>query len=166
MPAWKGEHWISLPGWIGFGSSQRRRPYLPDMSMRSEHEDPATGWVLYDGACGICSRWVPRWAPVLVQLGLRVAPLQSSWVEERTGLSQGVLLEQLRLLHNDGTLTSGADVYRYVMRRIWWLYPLYLFSVTPGLRRAFDWGYRTFAQHRVRISATCGLPQPGRRTHG
>jgi hypothetical protein len=73
-------------------------------------------------------------------------------------MAPDVLLTDLRLLHRDGSLTSGADVYRYVMRRIWWAYPLYLLSVTPGLRKAFDWGYRTFAQHRMRISASCGVP--------
>jgi predicted DCC family thiol-disulfide oxidoreductase YuxK len=128
------------------------------MAIRPASGRPVQGWVLYDEACGICSRWVPRWRAPLARLGIEVAPLQSSWVEERTGLPQNVLLKDLRLLHDDGRLTSGADVYRYIMRRIWWTYPLYLLSVTPGLRRAFDWAYRTFAQHRMRISASCGLP--------
>jgi predicted DCC family thiol-disulfide oxidoreductase YuxK len=78
---------------------------------------------------------------------------------ERTGLGQDVLLRDIRLLHRDGRIISGSDVYRYVMRRTWWTYPLYLLSVTPGLRSAFDWGYRTFARHRIRISAQCRVPQ-------
>lgn len=120
---------------------------------------PANGWILYDGACGVCSHWVPKCGAILARMGLAVAPLQSSWVEERTGLAPDALLTDLRLLHSDGSITAGADVYRYVMRRIWWAYPLYLLSVTPGLRSAFDWGYRTFAQHRMGISASCGVPQ-------
>ncbi len=43
------------------------------------------------------------------------------------------------------------------MRRIWWAYPLYLLSVAPLLRQAFDWGYRTFAENRYRISGACRL---------
>jgi predicted DCC family thiol-disulfide oxidoreductase YuxK len=129
------------------------------MSRRSGVGQPANGWVLYDGACGVCSHWVPKWGGILARLGLAVAPLQSSWVEERTGLSRDVLLTDLRLLHSDGSMISGADVYRYVLRRIWWGYPLYLFSVMPGLRGVFDWAYRTFAQHRMRISASCSVPQ-------
>ena len=126
------------------------------------------GWVLYDGACGICSRWVPSWEPTLNRLGLAIAPLQSPWVKERTGLTQEELLSDIRLLRPDGALLTGADVYRYVMRRIWWTYPLYLLSEIPGLRGLFDWAYRKFAQHRMRISDTCGLPptqptQPGRK---
>jgi predicted DCC family thiol-disulfide oxidoreductase YuxK len=129
------------------------------MSRQSAVDQPANGWVLYDGACGVCSHWVPKWGGILARLGLAVAPLQSSWVEERTGLSRDVLLTDLRLLHSDGSMISGADVYRYVLRRIWWGYPLYLFSVMPGLRGIFDWAYRTFAQHRMRISASCSVPQ-------
>lgn len=119
---------------------------------------PRTGWVLYDADCGVCSRWVPAWAPWLERSGLTIAPLQSSWVPDRTGLTPGDLLSDIRLLELDGTLYSGADVYRYLMRRIWWGYPLYLLSRTPGFRQLFNWAYRTFARHRMRISASCSLP--------
>jgi predicted DCC family thiol-disulfide oxidoreductase YuxK len=115
------------------------------------------GWVLFDGSCGICSRLVSRWKPTLSRLGLEIEPLQSPWVQKRIGLTPGELLTDIRLLRPDGQLISGADVYRYVMRRIWWTYPLYLISRMPGLNRLFDWGYRTFAQHRTRISATCRI---------
>jgi predicted DCC family thiol-disulfide oxidoreductase YuxK len=121
--------------------------------------EPANGWVLYDGACGVCSYWVPKCEALLSRLGLGVAPLQSAWVEQRTGLVPEVLLTDIRLLQSDGSILSGAEVYRYVMRKIWWTYPLYLLSVIPGLRGAFDWVYRTFAQHRMGISASCGIPK-------
>src|SRR5688572_16923122 len=99
---------------------------------------PREGWVLYDAACGICSRWVPSWGPTLQRLGLGVAPLQSPWVEDRTGLAAAELLSDLRLLRPDGRLISGAEVYRFIMRRLWWAYPLYLLSEVPGLRSLFD----------------------------
>ena len=118
------------------------------------------GWVLYDASCGICARWVPFWAPTLRRLGLATAPLQAPGVLERTGLTPPELLEDLRLLHADGRMTSGADVYRFVLRRRWWAYPLYLLSVTAGGRQLFDWGYRTFARHRRAVSAACGLGPP------
>jgi predicted DCC family thiol-disulfide oxidoreductase YuxK len=116
------------------------------------------GWVLYDGDCGVCSRLAASWGPTLRGLGLAVAPLQSPGVQEQTGLADDELLTDLRLLRPDGQLISGADVYRFVMRRLWWAYPLYLLSRVPGFRRLFDRGYRSFARHRMRISSTCGLP--------
>jgi hypothetical protein len=56
--------------------------------------------------------------------------------------------------------TSGADVYRYVMRRRWWAYPFYLIAMAPGGRQIFDWGYRTFARHRIKLSDVCGFQPP------
>ena len=125
---------------------------------RSAGEPPA-GWVLYDGDCGVCSRWVSSWGPTLQRRGLAIAPLQSAWVQDRTGLSPADLLSDIRLLQPSGQLLSGAEVYRYMMRRIWWTYPLYLLSKVPGLSQLFEWAYRTFARHRMRISAGCDLPR-------
>jgi predicted DCC family thiol-disulfide oxidoreductase YuxK len=119
------------------------------------------GWVLYDDSCGFCRRWVPSWAKTLRRRGFDIAPLQSEWVVERLNVPPGDLLFDLRLLLADGRQVRGADVYRHVMRRIWWAYPLYLLSVAPLLRLVFDWGYRTFADNRHRVSRACGLAGPG-----
>jgi predicted DCC family thiol-disulfide oxidoreductase YuxK len=130
----------------------------PDLARSEPSLEPSAGWVLYDADCGICTRWVRAWRPTLERYGLAIAPLQSSWVPERTGLSQSEILSDILLLEPNGELHSGPDVYRHLMRRIWWIYPLYLLSITPLLRLAFDWAYRTFASHRMRISGSCGLP--------
>ena len=115
------------------------------------------GWILYDGSCGFCRRWVPFWERPLRRRGFDIAPLQSVWVREKLALSEDELLRDLRLLLADGRQVVGADVYRYAARRIWWAWPVYLFSVTPGLRKLFDWGYRRFALYRFRVSSACGI---------
>ena len=119
---------------------------------------PPAGWVLYDDACGFCRRWVPYWGETLNKRGFSIAPLQSAWVQERLNAPADELLDDLRLLLPDGRQVRGADVYRYLMRRISWAYPLYLLSVTPLLSRAFDRAYRNFAVNRYRFSRACGLP--------
>lgn len=121
------------------------------------------GWVLYDAGCGVCARWVPFWAPTLARLGLAIAPLQEPWVAARLGLPPSALLNDLRLLLDDGTQLVGADVYRHVMRRLWWAYPLYALATAPGGRRAFDAAYRAFADRRHLLSHTCGLDPTTRR---
>ena len=118
------------------------------------------GWVLYDGACGVCARWVPYWAPTLARLGLDVASLQEPWVRDRLPLASDALLSDIRLLLDDGTHVAGADVYRYVMRRLWWAYPGYLAATAPGVSRIFDASYRAFADHRHQLSAACRLDAP------
>jgi predicted DCC family thiol-disulfide oxidoreductase YuxK len=116
--------------------------------------------VLYDDSCGFWRRWVPFWGPTLRRRGFDVAPLQTGWVRERLGLSGAARIEDLRLLLADGSQVRGADVYRHLMKRIWWAYPLFLLACAPVSRAVFDWGYRTFARNRFRFSRACGLP-PG-----
>lgn len=130
--------------------------------MRSEETGPwrepdIKGWVLYDGGCGFCRRWVPFWEKTLRKRGFAIAPLQKEWVAEQLKLPREELLGDLRLLLRDAGPLQGADVYRHVMRRIWWAYPAYLLSIAPFLRRVFNWGYRTFATHRHKISDACRL---------
>src|SRR5918995_939553 len=98
---------------------------------------PDRGVILYDGACGFCSWWVPYWEPTLRRAGFRTATLQSA------EFSSGINLDapeswDLTLLLADGRKLLGSAAYREVMRRIPWAYPFYLLSITPGLRRVFD----------------------------
>ena len=113
-------------------------------------ETPPIGWVLYDDACGFCRRWVPFWRVALRMRGFDIAPLQSEWARQRLNASDGEL--DLTLLLVGGRQVRGPDVYRYVMRRIWWAYPCYLLSCAPLLRRVFDRAYRAFAVNRRRCS--------------
>ncbi|HXG52629.1 MAG TPA: DUF393 domain-containing protein [candidate division Zixibacteria bacterium] len=126
--------------------------------MSGPEEQEPRGWVLYDGACGFCSRWVPYWEKTLEKRGFRIAPLQAGWVAERLGLRDGDAGPDLRLLLAGGAELRGTEAYRYLMRRIWWATPLYALSILPGLRLLFDGAYRAFADNRYRISRACRLP--------
>ena len=126
----------------------------------------SVAWVLYDGACGFCSRWVPFWKGTLAKRGIGIATLQEPWVVERLeakGVATENLLDDLRILvAGSGNVIPGADAYRWAFRRIWWATPLWLLSVTPGFRRLFDRGYRAFAENRYRVSKACRLDSPPR----
>jgi predicted DCC family thiol-disulfide oxidoreductase YuxK len=113
--------------------------------------------VLYDDTCGFCRKWVRFWSDTLHQNGFMIAPLKSSWVIDRLRLSSDELNRDIRLLLRSGEHVLGADVYRYVMKRIWWSYPVYLLSVMPGVRGIFDWSYRSFADNRHAISDKCKI---------
>ena len=115
------------------------------------------GTVLYDDACGFCRRWVPFWAGTLRRRGFDIAPLQSSWATQQLGLPSAELVDDLRLLLPTGTQIQGAEVYRFVMRRIWWAYPFFLLSRVPGLHWLFNYTYRRFARGRHEFSRACGL---------
>ena len=119
--------------------------------------DGPEGWVLYDAGCGVCSRAVPPWSETFARVGLGVRALQDPWVIERLALDEPSRLRDIRILFADGRQLAGADVYRYVLRRRWWGYPLHLLSIAPGMRWLVDAAYRAFADRRQRISAACGL---------
>lgn len=110
----------------------------------------------------MCARWVPSWSRVLGRVGLAVAPLQAPWVQERLRLPADQRRADIRLLFSDGRQLAGADVYRHLLRRLWWAYPLYLLAAAPGLRRLFDRVYRLVADRRLALSAACGLHPPAR----
>lgn len=133
---------------------------LPGPTNADGLHDPH-GWLLYDDSCGFCQRWVPTWGSTLRHLGYDIAPLQSDWVRARLGLSDVEVFDDIRLLLRDDSQVKGADVYRYFMRRIWWVWPLYVLTIMPGLRWIFDRAYRTFANNRFGFSKACGLkPRP------
>ena len=118
-------------------------------------------WVLYDGACGFCSRWVPFWKGTLAKRRIGIATLQERWVGARLaakGVAADERLDDLRVLVDaTGEVVSGADAYRWCFRRIWWAKPLWVLSVAPGCRRLFERAYRTFAENRYRVSSACRL---------
>ena len=124
-------------------------PFPPDR--------PVLGWILYDESCGFCRSGIHRWEKIFCRHGFAIAPLQADWVRERLGIPTNRLLDDFRLLLVNGNLLSGVAAYRYLMRRVWWAWPIYLISITPGFRTLFDRAYRLIARNRHRISNTCGL---------
>lgn len=115
------------------------------------------GWVLYDGHCGFCSRWVNFWRPTLARNGFKIAALEETWVGEKLKMPYEELVTDIRLLTASGELVSGANVYLQVTRRIWWAWPFYAVFSLPGFNRLIHAAYRSFARNRHYISHACRL---------
>ena len=115
------------------------------------------GVVLYDGECGFCSRWVQYWKATLARHGFEIASLDEPWVAEKIAMTRAELLTDIRLLTTDGQLVSGADVYLYVTRQIWWAWLFYAIFSLPGFNWLIHTGYRRFARNRYFISRSCKL---------
>ena len=116
------------------------------------------GVILYDGQCGFCSRWVRFWASTLERRGFAIALLDEHWVTQKINMSREELLFDIRLLTADGQLVSGANVYLFVTRQIWWAWPFYALFSLPGFNWLIHFGYLWFARNRHHISSACGLP--------
>ncbi len=120
---------------------------------------PRAGWILYDGGCGFCFRWVHLWEKVVERRGFALKDLQSAWAEGSLQVPQQNLLDDIRVLTSDGKLQSGADAYLFVARRIWWAWPFYAIFSLPGFNWILWSGYRWFNRNRYRISRHCELPK-------
>lgn len=132
---------------------------LPD--QEPESAPPREGWILYDGGCGFCVRWVHVWKRVVEARGFAVKSLQSAAADGSLKISQENLLDDIRVLTRSGKLESGADAYLYVARRIWWAWPFYAIFHLPGFNGMFWRGYRWVNRNRYRISRHCPLPPQG-----
>jgi hypothetical protein len=56
---------------------------------------PRGGWVLYDGACGFCFRWVHLGKKVLERRGFVLKDLQSAWADGSLSISRDRLLDDI-----------------------------------------------------------------------
>jgi predicted DCC family thiol-disulfide oxidoreductase YuxK len=125
--------------------------------MANQPDQPSRGWVLYDGQCGFCFRWLKFWQPTLAKRGFAIAALQDPWVVAHFRLPMDELVYDLRLLTRDGQVASGADVYLQVAKKIWWAWLFYAVFSLPGFNRLIHIGYRCFARNRYCISHACRL---------
>jgi predicted DCC family thiol-disulfide oxidoreductase YuxK len=100
---------------------------------------------------------VRHWEGTLARHGFYVASLDETWVAEKIKMPREELLTDIRLLTADGHLISGADVYLYVARQIWWAWPFYAVFSVHGFNWLIHLGYRWFARNRYFISRSCKL---------
>jgi predicted DCC family thiol-disulfide oxidoreductase YuxK len=124
----------------------------------SDSGRPREGWILYDGGCGFCFRWVHFWEKVVASRGFGIKDLQSASAEGLVQVAHDKLLDDIRVLTRRGDLESGADAYLYVARRIWWAWSFYAVFSLPGFNWILWWGYKWFNRNRYRISRHCPLP--------
>jgi hypothetical protein len=80
----------------------------------SESAPPRKGWILYDGECGFCLRWVHLWKRAVERHGFALKDLQSASADGSLEISPENLLHDIRVLTRNGKLESGANAYLYV----------------------------------------------------
>jgi predicted DCC family thiol-disulfide oxidoreductase YuxK len=119
-----------------------------------------SGWFLYDAECAFCVQWARRFEPILRKNGFVLEPLQSAWVAQALQMKLDELLHDVRLLTVEGKLISGADVYLFAARKVWWARPFAWLFALPGLHHLAEAGYRQVARSRYCISGKCQVPIP------
>jgi predicted DCC family thiol-disulfide oxidoreductase YuxK len=132
------------------------------MNSEREGDFPREGWILYDGQCGFCFRWVHFWNKVVVARGFAIKDLQSAATEGILQIPSETLRDDIRVLTRTRDVKSGAEAYLYVAKRIWWAWPFYAVFSLPGFNWILWRGYRWFNRNRYRISNQCPLPGANR----
>lgn len=122
---------------------------------------PPAGWVVYDGACGVCSGLARRFRRVLARRGFALVPIQSPWMSSRLRFSYGIplekLLDEMRVLTADGRALGGADAILFLASKVWWARPLAALGAIQPLRALLRRAYRWFAARRHRFSSACNI---------
>ena len=126
--------------------------------MNTEIPETLKGWVLYDGECALCRRWVDRSYAMLLRHGLHCALLQAPWVQTKLGLDRQDLLTEMRLLTPAGRLFGGADALIQITRSIWWVWPFHVMAQIPGIKPLCRALYRWMARNRHCLGNQCKLP--------
>ncbi len=117
------------------------------------------GWLFYDGECRLCCESARRVERILDRRRFVLRTLQSPDAPRLLGLSGPALLHEMRLLLADGRHLGGADAVVEIARRIWWAWPLWLFSRVPGVRPCWRAVYRVIAANRHCIGGVCKIPR-------
>lgn len=120
---------------------------------------PGTGaWAFYDHRCPVCRATVSRWRRVFEARGIEFSALQSPWVRERLGLAPGELPDEMKLLTPEGRIVGGPIAIAWMCRRVFWLWPLGVLMVIPGLDAVTRWTYQWVARNRYCLGDVCTLP--------
>ncbi|HXW17711.1 MAG TPA: DCC1-like thiol-disulfide oxidoreductase family protein [Candidatus Acidoferrales bacterium] len=117
------------------------------------------GWVFFDADCAFCMSIARRLQPALEARGFGVATLQDPRAQAHLTVPADELLDELRLLTEDGRQFGGADAIVFIARHVWWGWPFWLLAQIPGMRFILRTAYRKIAQRRHCAAASC--PHPG-----
>jgi predicted DCC family thiol-disulfide oxidoreductase YuxK len=125
-----------------------------DGHLPTPAERPNADVVVFDGNCRICRRQISRLAWWDCQGKLAYMSLHDPEVPDRyPDLTHEMLMRDMYLIDQRGRRYRGAEVLRYLsrrLRRLWWIAPL---LHIPGSMPVWQWLYRQVADRRYRWGA-------------
>ena len=109
--------------------------------------DPARHWIVWDGACGFCRRWV-EWALARDGHGLFVAtPYQDVPSPPLTPALRAACREAVHVRTSDGRWLRGGQACLFILERIGWPQVARVARIPP-LAWIVEAGYWLVAHHR------------------
>jgi len=108
----------------------------------------AAGWGFYDGDCEFCRSLARRFRSTMRKRGFGLAPLQDPRVATLLGLTPNLLLQEMRVLTDEGQVLGGAQAVTFLAGKIWWAWPVHAAAKLPGMQPLLHAAYRWVAGHR------------------
>lgn len=144
-------------------STTGHEPPVRDQMATGDHEliprsrlVGARGAVFYDADCRHCRRLATLVRPGLARRRINVVPLQSEGAADLLGVTDNLLLEELRMITPRGERVAGADAIVAIGREVPLAGPLVPFAAAlPGAMPLLRGLYR-----RVADARGCVDPRP------
>jgi predicted DCC family thiol-disulfide oxidoreductase YuxK len=115
--------------------------------------------IYYDDECQFCRDTLRRFGRALARRRFKFVPLQSPGAARVLGIDDRHLLDEMRVLFENGAVYGGASAVVAIARRIWWAWPLWAVSHVPGVMPAMNAAYRWIARNRSCLNGACAIPR-------
>ncbi len=117
--------------------------------------------VFFDGECPLCVREIDMLRWLDKKQRIRFTDIAAPTFDPATtGLSMTTLMDRIHGRLPSGELIEGVEVFRRLYGAVG-LGFLLAWTKWPGLRALADWGYRTFAKNRLRLTGRCVKNEDG-----
>lgn len=117
--------------------------------------------VFFDGECPLCVREINMLRWLDKKQHIRFTDIAAPNFEPAsTGLSMATLMDRIHGRLPSGELIEGVEVFRRLYGAVG-LGVLLAWTKWPVLRALADWGYRTFAKNRLRLTGRCVKNEDG-----
>jgi len=122
------------------------------------HHPPERPTAIYDGACGMCTRWAQRMQQKHGRGDLELVPVQN--IGDRfEPLDRAALSGAMHLVEPTGEVYRGAEAMLRARWRLTGAGAMYwLYRRVPGAAAMMEWAYRRIANQRGRLSRWLGVP--------
>ena len=116
-------------------------------------DNPDGDVLIYDGDCRFCTGQVDRLARLdgtgkrLAFISLHDPEVARRWPD----LTHDMLMEQMYLVDRQGNRLGGAAAFRYLSRKLPWLWPLAPVMHIPFSLPLWQWMYRQVAKRRYQL---------------
>jgi len=128
------------------------------VNTETTDKNAAVATVFFDGSCAFCRAGIRLARRLFPNPAFRWLPLQTSGVPEQLGLPESVLLTEMKIQLANGHVLGGIDAWNYLLRSVWWAWPVGILLSLPGLHWLGQAGYRWVARHRYCLGGSCALP--------